>query len=90
MIEIFNQEKRMENFSRMKRFINSEESRFNQTYRRNIITGLNKLFYSYGDDEERAEGSAAASPEENVAGGVFGSFGKERSVVGDGEFDPAK
>ena len=55
MIEIFNQEKRMENFSRMKRFINSEESRFNQTYRRNIITGLNKLFYSYGDDEERAE-----------------------------------
>ena len=45
---------------------------------------------TYGDDEDGAEGAAAASPEENVAGGVSRSFWKERSIFGDGGLDPAK
>lgn len=49
-----------------------------------------KLNDPHRDNEKCAEGAAAASPDDDVAGGVSRSFRKERSVAGDGRLDPAK
>jgi len=62
---------------------NSEKTRFNQI---NIAL----LNYPYRDNEESTEGTSTASPCENIVGGVSRSFWNERSVIGNGVFDPAK
>lgn len=45
---------------------------------------------TYGNDEESSEGTATTSPEKNIATSISRSFGDERSVVGDGDLDPAQ
>jgi hypothetical protein len=44
---------------------------------------ITKLNIPYRDNEESAERTSMASPCDNIVRGVFRSFWKERSVVGD-------